>query len=445
MQEFFADKIEGEMQMKINEIFVDGFKNIQQCKVILDGISAILAPNNFGKSNLLEAIDIGIDFISQSTEEKLRTMSRQNFVPKNSYYKVDHFSFAMVGECVFLDSNYVIKYEFSWQWKTANNLPQILTENLKIKEKRKNSRYYNIITRRKLNATIRSTAKARCDKKIKINNSELVINKLKEWDDFSFLQIVKQVNSVEAFYEHQLDAQRAYTTPLVMMKNQQDFIELSTADEDMGKTLNYIKEQYPLEFEKIQDALCLLFPELSEIKIVKRKLEEFDEIRKTFPENNSFVLAETEYRVFFQSPNFEFPISIDYLSDGTKRILLLLTMVALANIRGLSLVEIEEAENHIHPRLLSSLLDILETLRGECNILISSHSPYMTQYISANRIYVGLYSKELIANFKRISVAGSRRIYAYAEQEGISASDYIFNLLCGDAEDQKSLLTLTEG
>lgn len=444
MKYFIADKLEGEAQMKISELYVDGFKNIRGCKIILDGISAILATNDYGKSNLLEAIELGINFVHQSTEAKLRTMSNQNYIPKNRSYRIDRFTFEMTGECKFNNTNYLVKYRFSWNWRTADSLPQILTEELKVKVIHKKSRFYNIISRDKLDANIRKTATARCNKKVAINNSELVLNKLLAWDDYYFLPIIKQVNATEAFYEHQLNPDSPYNTPFIMMKGQQDFIELSTADEDMGKTLNYLKNNWPNEYHKIQDAFSILFPELDDIHIVERKIEEYDQIRESLPELDTITLAETEYRVFFYTKNFDSPIPIDYLSAGTKRVLLLLTMVVLANIRGLSLVEIEEAENHIHPKLLSSLLDILETLRGECNILISSHSPYMTQFIAANKIYVGIYSPNAIANFKKISNSGSKNIYKRAEEEGVSASEYIFNLLCDETDQQLSLFALTE-
>lgn len=41
--------------MKINSITVGGFKNLNTTKLELDNICAIISPNNYGKSNLLEA------------------------------------------------------------------------------------------------------------------------------------------------------------------------------------------------------------------------------------------------------------------------------------------------------------------------------------------------------------------------------------------------------
>lgn len=49
--------------MKLKSITVGGFKNIARTKLLLDRVIAVVSPNNYGKSNLLEAIDFGTDFI----------------------------------------------------------------------------------------------------------------------------------------------------------------------------------------------------------------------------------------------------------------------------------------------------------------------------------------------------------------------------------------------
>ena len=50
--------------MKIKSVTVGGFKNLDKTKLLLDNITAIISPNNYGKSNLLEAIDFGCEFLS---------------------------------------------------------------------------------------------------------------------------------------------------------------------------------------------------------------------------------------------------------------------------------------------------------------------------------------------------------------------------------------------
>ena len=45
--------------MKISKITIEGFANIDKVSLSLSNICALLAYNNFGKSNILEAISFG--------------------------------------------------------------------------------------------------------------------------------------------------------------------------------------------------------------------------------------------------------------------------------------------------------------------------------------------------------------------------------------------------
>lgn len=69
--------------MKIQAVVVDGYKNLSNIKIKFDNITALVALNNFGKSNVLSAIDFGITFIKASTEEKLLMMANSNLIPMN--------------------------------------------------------------------------------------------------------------------------------------------------------------------------------------------------------------------------------------------------------------------------------------------------------------------------------------------------------------------------
>ena len=49
--------------MKIQAVLIDGFKNLSNVKISFDNITALVALNNFGKSNVLSGIDFGLAFI----------------------------------------------------------------------------------------------------------------------------------------------------------------------------------------------------------------------------------------------------------------------------------------------------------------------------------------------------------------------------------------------
>lgn len=54
----------------IDKVYVDGYCNIDKVTIDLQIQTALLATNNYGKSNLLDAIDFGCCFIRETTANK---------------------------------------------------------------------------------------------------------------------------------------------------------------------------------------------------------------------------------------------------------------------------------------------------------------------------------------------------------------------------------------
>ena len=59
-------------------------------------------------------------------------------------------------------------------------------------------------------------------------------------------------------------------------------------------------------------------------------------------------------------------------------------------------------ESSIHPKLLKKLLEVLNETLDDCKLIISSHSPYLIQYLKMDQIYVGNPSCCGVANFKKV-------------------------------------------
>ena len=70
--------------MKIQAVLIDGFKNLSNVNISFEKITALVALNNFGKSNVLAAIDFGLKFIKASIEDKANMMSNANLIPINN-------------------------------------------------------------------------------------------------------------------------------------------------------------------------------------------------------------------------------------------------------------------------------------------------------------------------------------------------------------------------
>ena len=69
--------------MKIQAVLIDGFKNLSDVKITFDNITALVALNNFGKSNVLSGIDFGLAFIKASIDDKMEMMANSDLIPIN--------------------------------------------------------------------------------------------------------------------------------------------------------------------------------------------------------------------------------------------------------------------------------------------------------------------------------------------------------------------------
>ncbi len=77
--------------MKLNKIKISGVFNLKDVEIALDDLSALIAPNNYGKSNVLHAIDFGVFFMEASSKRKSSCMRNRSLIPINTALEVLRF------------------------------------------------------------------------------------------------------------------------------------------------------------------------------------------------------------------------------------------------------------------------------------------------------------------------------------------------------------------
>ena len=134
------------------------------------------------------------------------------------------------------------------------------------------------------------------------------------------------------------------------------------------------------------------------------------------------------------------------MSDGARRILLLLTFIVLAQINKYDLICIEEPENSINPSLLRRFLYTIKELAEDTKILYSSHSPYLINYMEPGNIYLGLPSDDGVATFKKIKTNTNniKRLIRTLQENNLALGDYLFDLMSGSSDDCEELLSYVE-
>ena len=111
---------------------------------------------------------------------------------------------------------------------------------------------------------------------------------------------------------------------------------------------------------------------------------------------------------------------------------------------GAGIIGIEEIETSIHPRMIKQLLEILTEAVEDTPLLISSHSPYLVQYLKPEKIYIGVPNKQGVAKFKKIQKNKLKTIVNNARDLELSVGEYLFELLSGDSDAYTTLESFLE-
>jgi predicted ATPase len=420
--------------MKIERITIHGFRNISNTSLYLKNISALVSLNSFGKSNLLSAIHFGISFITD--DSKAKQMRWIPGIPMNKKLAGEDFKFELEMTTNTELDKFSIIYGYQFKWvRNDDSGARILSEWLKVKKNKKGQKYSRYIIRKNQKAKYKKAESGRCDHPILVDSSELVINKLQAYDSLFFLDLVKRINNLTAHIEEHLDAGVAYQ-PYPFIRTDLEALQIDNIN-NLPRVIFYLREQAREKHDLLINSYKKLFPQIEKIEVDKANFNE--NINFQFPDDVPLRITNEIFILRVSDKNLNQPINFEAMSDGAKRILLLLTCVILSDINKCSLIEIEEPDNCIHPRLLGQLLDIMGQLTNDCRILITSHSPYLIKFFEPENLYIGLPSSDGVAQFLRISSSGKKALNKDAQESKQSIGDHIFQLMSGSEDDIKEL------
>lgn len=417
--------------MKINRINIGGFKNIENIELLLNNITVLVSPNSYGKSNLLKGIDFGIGFIRAPEKFKRHMMSWKKGIPLNKKIASQNFRIEFELETT-IDSNLynlIYGYEFSWA-RDDETGKKILNEWLKVKTEEKGQKYNQYIKRTEHEAFYKTSEQGRCNNKILAEFDELIINKLKAFDELFYRDLISEINELSDHIERHLDASKLYE-PDPIIRTDMEALEIESS-ENIPRVLFHLKEAHPDKYDLLINSFIQLFPQITDVSVEALTFEYKGKTK--IPKDLPIKVSNKLYAINVVDSTLNQPIGFESLSDGAKRVFVLMTVALLADLNNNSLIAIEELENSIHPSLLQSCLIVLSQLVENCKIIITSHSPYIVQYMALSNVYIGVPDPSGVAYFSKIRKTMEKTIEKEARSLDISVGDYIFELLSG-AED----------
>ena len=416
--------------MKIQAVVIDGFKNLSNVKIRFDNITALVALNNFGKSNVLSAIDFGIAFIKANGENKRLMMANSNFIPMNITMLGRNYKYEMEVSAEIDSVEYMVRYGFEFEWKDSiDKDPKIVWESLKVKLNEKGQKYTQLISRTVDNALYRRAETGRCSSKINVEPSELVVNKLMAFDDIYYYGIIKRLNNLKIYMENNLDVRSFYQPDPIIRKGLDN--EMVNAD-NLPRIIYNLKTQYPDRFELLKDVYTQLFPDIEDVLVKQIPINGSNE--NNIPDEVPFIFSKFIHVLYVKDRNLSNSINFVSMSDGAKRVFMILTKIIVSNVSNVSLIAIEEPENSVHPGLFQAYIRIISQLLNDCKVIITSHSPYVVSYLDPAWIHVGIHKTPGVAEFFSFKKSGAKQLQNDAVRFDMGMGDYLFSIL-SDSDD----------
>ena len=146
---------------------------------------------------------------------------------------------------------------------------------------------------------------------------------------------------------------------------------LSEIGDNLPNVIQYLKEQHPQRLNEILSILANRIPRLEKVE--------------------AELMLDGRLLLQLKDAPFEQPILAKFASDGTLKMLSYLTL--LYDPDPPQLIGIEEPENYLHPRLLSSLAEECGQVSASSQLMITTHSPHFVDEFRAEEVWV-LYRDE---------------------------------------------------
>lgn len=437
--------------MKIKSVTVGGFKNLERTQIELEKITALVSPNNYGKSNFLQGVNFALDFLAAGEKGRHGMSSWKKGIPLHPQLENKPFLFEIEFNDPKLEQYQFVRYGFSFSWFREGSSNQGIVDEWLEMRHTESVKFTSYLKR--IEGRYRKAKSTTAFRTIILSDFQLALDILPSIKDVEYLSALKLIRNLQCKMCSSLDMDWQYDTIPFELENG----TASSSLNQIPQLLYSLKENDSERFLLFEEAITNLFPEITRIEVFKAKFDpplsgelsflafkNGREVAEEEPKKPVLKLKDEYYKIFVKTTHLNQVIDIAQLSLGTKRLIWIIANL-FCNEADSFLMGIEELEASIHPRLLGHTLEILNEYLDNVILLITSHSPYLIQYLKMEKIYIGIPSKTGIATFQRIAKTKVRALVSAAQNLGLSHGEYLFDLMSTDAKTTETLKNFLGG
>lgn len=381
--------------MKLITFSITNFRSITNAhKINLEDITVLLGKNNEGKSNIIKALSIGMNIISNPAYEI--------HILRKSYYIID-------DEC------YSWKRDFPISYQTRNRgLETIFKFEFELNEQE--IREFKESVKSRINGTL--------EIQIKIGNDDQPKFSVPKRGNKS---LEKKVDKIREFVR-----KRIIFNYIPAIRTEEDGINIIRAN--LSKELAVIeeKEEYKKALKTINDLQQEILDGISQ-KIKKSLIGFIPTIKNVqlhIAEESRVRALRRDVEVIIDDGT---PTKIEYKGDGIKSLVSMGILTDRYNTSESSIIAIDEPESHLHPGAISELNKVIRNLKKGSQVIITTHNPQFTDVDN-------LKNNIIVDKGKAIPC---KNIQEVREVLGIKISDYLYNIryvLIVEGENDKKIL-----
>lgn len=361
--------------MKIKKIKAENFKSYKKVDVDLNNLNFIIGGNASGKSNYVNILKFFNDIIYYGLDDAILLQGGIKYLFNSNSRK--NSSILLYFEIDLEEEEKSIFRIFPSEKNLY--LPNLLKYTLKIKPNEKGEGYK--ISNEKIEIKFEQLKKDK-DKVYAIDDFILNVNKdsngkiIDNFNKKNYNDEFLTLNYIERFIKrggnllynffsafgifYRYDSKiKIYNFDVNLLKSPSSIVARSELEENGSNLVNIIQQllKNKSKKEKLNKLIKMILPFIDDIKI----------------ENN--VNKSVFFKVKESYNKKEFPSYM--LSDGTVNILAV--VIALYFQDDNDIIVLEEPERNIHPKLLSTLVNILSDVSQKKQIFVTTHNPFIVK------------------------------------------------------------------